>query len=247
MISQARFPLFSPFFGADDFFITSHRFVANTAHHLHPFIIPRLQMQDGGCSPSRSLTPAGCSFSSIAGLIRVAVAACQPICASVQPDVQISPIHPPHSLASVSWRIFAPCEESDSHMVLISNARGAERAATAVHLPPGMSVQPDILIFVSAPPPSSAKVRKMFFRLYRGSNLCMQLFRECEGSDEPRQRLVHSPFALLPRLQRRVGGFSPNARSLTPAGCFLLGDRHVCSTRSAVLSPCWVSIFHRYT
>jgi len=44
--------------------------------------------------------------------------------------------------------IFAACEESDSHMVLISNARGLERAATAVNSSPGMSVQPDIPIFV---------------------------------------------------------------------------------------------------
>jgi hypothetical protein len=45
--------------------------------------------------------------------------------------------------------IFAPCEESDSRRVLLSNARGIERAATAVSSSPGVSVQPDISIFVS--------------------------------------------------------------------------------------------------
>jgi len=79
----------------------------------------------------------------------------------------------PHSFASASRRIFAPCEESDSRMVLISKARGAECAATAVHSPPGMSVQPDIPVFVSALPPLSAKAKRMFFRSCRGSNLCM--------------------------------------------------------------------------
>ena len=39
-------------------------------------------------------------------------------------------------------------------MVLFSNARGTEHAATAVRSSPGMSVQPDISIFISAPPPS---------------------------------------------------------------------------------------------
>jgi hypothetical protein len=61
--------------------------------------------------------------------------------------------HPPPSLASATRRIFTPCEESDSCMVLISNARGIERAATAVRSSSGMSVQPDISIFISAPPP----------------------------------------------------------------------------------------------
>jgi len=49
---------------------------------------------------------------------------------------------------------FHPCEESDSRMVLISNARAIERAATAVRSSSGMSVPPDIPIFISAPPPS---------------------------------------------------------------------------------------------
>jgi len=39
-------------------------------------------------------------------------------------------------------------------MVLISRARGIERAVTAVRSLPGMSVQPDVPIFVS-PSPSS--------------------------------------------------------------------------------------------
>ena len=39
-------------------------------------------------------------------------------------------------------------------MVLISRARAIERAATAVRSLPGMSVQPDVPIFVS-PSPSS--------------------------------------------------------------------------------------------
>ena len=74
---------------------------------------------------------------------------------SVQPDMQIiSPIHPPPSLASASQRIFAPCEESDSSMVLISRARGHEHPATAIRSPHGMSVQPDVPTSVSAQPPS---------------------------------------------------------------------------------------------
>ena len=40
--------------------------------------------------------------------------------------------HPPPSLASATRRIFAPCEELDSRMVLLSNGRGPERPATAV-------------------------------------------------------------------------------------------------------------------
>ena len=44
--------------------------------------------------------------------------------------------------------MFAPCEESDSRMVLLLNARGIERSSH------GMSVQPDILICVSTLPPS---------------------------------------------------------------------------------------------
>ena len=39
-------------------------------------------------------------------------------------------------------------------MVLILRARVVERAATAVRSSPGMSVQPDIPIFVSPSPPS---------------------------------------------------------------------------------------------
>jgi hypothetical protein len=39
-------------------------------------------------------------------------------------------------------------------MVLFSNARGTEHGTTAVRSSPGMSVQPDIPILISAPPPS---------------------------------------------------------------------------------------------
>jgi len=39
-------------------------------------------------------------------------------------------------------------------MVFISKARGIEHTANAVRSAPGMSVQPDIPIFVLAPPPS---------------------------------------------------------------------------------------------
>ena len=56
------------------------------------------------------------------------------------------------SLASANWRIFAPCKESDSRMAFISKARRIERAANAVCSFP-MSIQPEILIFVLAPPP----------------------------------------------------------------------------------------------
>ena len=38
--------------------------------------------------------------------------------------------------------------------MLIPRARGIECAATAVRSSPGMSVQADVLIFVSLPPPS---------------------------------------------------------------------------------------------
>ena len=37
----------------------------------------------------------------------------------------------------------------------------------------GMSVQPDIAIFVAALPRSSAKARRRLLRSCRGSNLCM--------------------------------------------------------------------------
>ena len=47
-----------------------------------------------------------------------------------------------------------------------------------------MSVQLDIPIFVSVPPLSSAKAKRKLFCSYRGSNLCTQIFREREGSDE---------------------------------------------------------------
>ena len=60
----------------------------------------------------------------------------------------------PPSLASASRRIFAPCEESDSHMVLLSNERCSEHPATAVCSCHGISVQPDTPTFVLALPPS---------------------------------------------------------------------------------------------
>jgi len=55
---------------------------------------------------------------------------------------------PPPSLANASRRIFAPCEESDSRMVLLSRERRVECVVTA-RSPSGMSVQPDISIFVT--------------------------------------------------------------------------------------------------
>ena len=47
-----------------------------------------------------------------------------------------------------------PCEESNSRMMLISRARGRGRPATVVRSPHGMSVHPDIPIFVTTPSPS---------------------------------------------------------------------------------------------
>ena len=117
------------------------------------FILPRLQMRDGACWPSRSLTAARCYFPWICGLLRVAVAARKPSCTSVQPDVQILRIHAPPSLASTSRRMFVPCEESNSRMVLISRERRPEHPAIAVRSPHGMSIQPGIPIFVTTPSP----------------------------------------------------------------------------------------------
>ena len=64
----------------------------------------------------------------------------------------ISLIHLPPSLASASRSIFAPCEESDSRMVLLSNEGGLERPATAVRSRHEISVQPDTPTFFLAPP-----------------------------------------------------------------------------------------------
>jgi hypothetical protein len=63
-------------------------------------------------------------------------------------------IHPPPSLASGSRRTFAPCEESNSRMGLISRDRGIEHGVIVVRSPPTMSVQPDIPTSVSVLPPS---------------------------------------------------------------------------------------------
>ena len=59
--------------------------------------------------------------------IRVSHSQCiGPSARLVEPDVQIIlPIHPLPSLASANWRIFAPCEESDSRMVFISKVVGS--------------------------------------------------------------------------------------------------------------------------
>ena len=73
---------------------------------------------------------------------------------SVQPDVQISPIHRPPLIASVSQRIFVLCKESNPRRVLILRERVIERAAIKVCLLSGMSVQPDIPIFVMMLSPS---------------------------------------------------------------------------------------------
>ena len=50
--------------------------------------------------------------------------------------------------------MFAPCDESNSWMVLILRARGSEHPGTAVRSPHGVSIQPDIPISVSLAPPS---------------------------------------------------------------------------------------------
>jgi hypothetical protein len=90
-------------------------------------------------------------------------------------------VRPPPSPEKVRWRLFAPCEESDSRWVPFSKVRGLERATTACSpssssilclrlasavfadlLPLGMSVQPDIPICVSALPPLSANARTLF-------------------------------------------------------------------------------------
>ena len=66
------------------------------------------------------------------------------VCSTRRPDYFAT--YPPPSLASASRRIFAPCEESDSRTVLISNAKRIEYAATVVRSSPEMSVPPDIPI-----------------------------------------------------------------------------------------------------
>ena len=101
--------------------------------------------------------------------------------------------------------------ESDSRTVLISRARGIDRAATAVRSSFGMYVQPDIPFFVPAPPPSrdvselaATAVRSphgmsvqpdtpiFFFDTaslvgwWLFSFLCMLLLREQEGLDKSR-------------------------------------------------------------
>jgi len=69
-------------------------------------------------------------------------------------------------------------------MVLISNARGIELAATAVCLSYGMSVQPDIPICVSTLPPSRnggyAQVEPLHVA-----------FREQQGLDKSCSWLIH--------------------------------------------------------
>ena len=112
--------------------------------------------------------------------------------------------------------MFTLCEESHSRMVLISRARGIECAATAVPSSPGMSVQPDIPIFVSALPLSSAKARRRHAAGQRSACSFPMSGRGCRvatrartgtpsgTSVQPDARRFR-PFAFLPRLQRRDG------------------------------------------
>jgi hypothetical protein len=72
MISRARSHLSSYLFCADDLSTTSHRFDANTAAAVHP---PSLANARRRMIAQQELTPAGCFFSSICRLIRIAVAA----------------------------------------------------------------------------------------------------------------------------------------------------------------------------
>jgi hypothetical protein len=96
-------------------------------------------------------------------------------------------------------------------------------------------------IFVPVPPPSCAKAKRMFFAHAEGQISACSFFVSVRGRMSRVSGLytVH----LLPSLacKGELEVFSHNAKSLTPAECFLLGDRRVCSTRSAVLSPCRVS------
>ena len=74
--------------------------------------------------------------------------------------------------------IFAPCEESDSCMVLILNTRGLEHAATAVHSSPGMSVQPDIPIFRFSP---ASLMGHWLFSMCRGLTSACSFFMGSKG------------------------------------------------------------------
>lgn len=132
--------------------------------------------------------------------------------------MQISPIHPPPSLASASRRIFAPCEESNSRRVLISRARVIERANITVRSSSGMSAQPDIPFFVTTLSPS-------------------QDDGFLEGLDESPSRLLQPTVRLfnqmhcslsarrLRRLQRRGGGFFAHAEVQTSACSFRMSGR----------------------
>jgi len=116
-------------------------------HPPPPFILPRLQMRDGGISPSRRVLffvdkgTYACRGSGTLAYLHV--------CSTRRADYFAY-----LSTSLACRRMFAPCEESDSRMVFISKARGVERAVAAVHSSPGMSVQPDIPIVVSTPLPT---------------------------------------------------------------------------------------------
>jgi len=68
---------------------------------------------------------------------------------------------PPPSPTKARWSLSAPCAESGSHWDFNPRPTRPEPAATAVRSSLRMSCQPDIPICVSAPPPSSAKARRL--------------------------------------------------------------------------------------
>jgi hypothetical protein len=152
----------------------------------------------------------------------------------------------PPSLASANRRMFAPCEESDSR-------RGADfegerdqtwcYCSTFVPWDVCSTRHPDFVFRRCLR--GLQKRGGSFFAHADGQTSACSCFVSVRGLTS-RVSGLYTVCLLLPRLQRRVGSFSPHAWSLTPAGCFLLGDRRVCSTRSAVLSPCRVSRFRRY-
>ena len=118
--------------------MTSHGFVMNTAHRRHSFSL--------ACKcETENVRPAGVRLLG-ANMHRYCDALAHlHVCSTRHADFTCSP----SSLTCTGeMEDFAPCEESDSRTVLISNARGIERAITA-RSPSGMSVQQDIPIFVT--------------------------------------------------------------------------------------------------
>ena len=125
-----------------------------------------------------------------------------------------------------------------------------------------VSVQPMTLFSLFSSPPLSAKARRRLFRSCRGSILRTWLSYEREVVCRI-ITVAHKPFGmsvqpgvLILSIRRpilpakRDGEFSPHAKSVTPAGCFVLGGWHVCSTRRAdfvcsqarwqFFNSCWV-------